>query len=49
MRAGCPALVTVSAPSDLAVERARGAGLTLLALARSDSALVLSDPHGLFA
>ena len=49
VRAGCPALVTVSAPSDLAVERARGAGLTLLALARPDSALVLSDPHGLFA
>ena len=49
VRAGCPALVTISAPSDLAVERARAARLTLLALARSDSALVPSDPHGLFA
>ncbi|MEO1968910.1 MAG: formate dehydrogenase accessory sulfurtransferase FdhD [Sphingomonadaceae bacterium] len=49
VRAGCPALATISAPSDLAVARAREAGLTLLALARSDSALVASDPHGLFA
>lgn len=49
VRAGCPALVTISAPSDLAVERARAAGLTLIALARPDSALVLSDPHGCFA
>ena len=48
VRAGCPALATISAPSDLAVERARQAGLTLLALARSDSALVASDPHGIF-
>ena len=49
VRAGCPALVTISAPSDLAVERARAAGLTLLALARPDSTLVMTDPHGLFA
>lgn len=49
VRAGCPALVTISAPSDLAVERARAAALTLLALARPDSALVFSDPHRLFA
>lgn len=41
--AGCPVLVTISAPSDLAVERAAAAGLTLVSLARADSALVLTD------
>jgi len=46
VRAGCPLLVTISAPTSLAVERAKAAGLTLVALARSDSALILSDPHG---
>lgn len=44
-----PALVTVSAPTTLAIELARGAGLTLIALARSDSMLCFNDPHGLFA
>jgi FdhD protein len=47
--AGVPMLVTISAPTSLAVERAKEAGLTLVALARSDSVLVMSDPHGLFA
>lgn len=47
--AGIPMLVTVSAPTSLAVERAREAGLTMVALARSDEALAVSDPHGLFA
>jgi FdhD protein len=47
--AGVPMLVTISAPTSLAVERAREAGLTLVALARSDSMLVMSDPHGLFS
>lgn len=46
VRAGCPMLVTISAPTSLAVERANAAGLTLIALARADSALILSDPHG---
>jgi FdhD protein len=46
--AGVPMLVTISAPTSLAVERAKEAGLTLIALARSDSVLVMSDPHGLF-
>lgn len=46
--AGIPLLVTVSAPTSLAVERAREAGLTLIALARSDEMLVVSDPHGMF-
>jgi FdhD protein len=47
-RCGCPLLVTISAPTTLAVERAKAAGLTLLALARPDSALVMNDPHRLF-
>lgn len=45
IRAGCPMLVTISAPTSLAVERAIQAGLTLVTLARSDSALVVCDPH----
>jgi len=44
--AGCPLLVTISAPSTLAVDRALAHGLTLVALARPDSALVVADPHG---
>jgi FdhD protein len=40
--AGCPMLVTVSAPTSLAVTRAAEAGLRLVALARADAAL-LSD------
>jgi FdhD protein len=47
--AGIPLLVTISAPTSLAVERAKEAGLTLVALARSDSVLVMNDPHSLFA
>lgn len=45
-RAGCPLLVTISAPTSLAVERAEAAGLTLVSLARHDSALVVCDPAG---
>lgn len=47
--AGVPLLVTISAPTSLAIERANEAGLTLVALARADSVLVMTDPHGLFA
>jgi FdhD protein len=47
--AGVRMLVTISAPTSLAVERAQEAGLTLVALARSDSMLVMSDPHRLFS
>lgn len=43
--AGVPMLVGVSAPTTLAVEHAREHGLTLVALARADSMLVMSDPH----
>ena len=46
--AGIPLLVTVSAPTTLAVRRAKEAGLTLIALAREDSMLVISDPHGAY-
>jgi FdhD protein len=46
--AGAPLLVAISAPTSLAIERAKQAGLTLVALARPDSMLVMSDPHGLF-
>jgi FdhD protein len=49
VRAGCPMLVTISAPTSLAAERAAAAGLTLVALARPDSALVIGDPHGMIA
>ncbi|MBE5074864.1 formate dehydrogenase accessory sulfurtransferase FdhD [Erythrobacteraceae bacterium E2-1 Yellow Sea] len=46
VRAGCPTLVTVSAPTSLAVERAEAAGLTLYALARHDSVLRMHAPAG---
>lgn len=49
VRAGCPMLVTISAPTSLAAERAEAAGLTLVSLARRDNALVICDPHGLIA
>lgn len=39
VRAGCPLLVTISAPTDLAVRRAKAAGLTLAVVARSDTLL----------
>lgn len=45
VQVGCPLLVTISAPTSLAVERAQQASLTLVALARRDSMLVLNDPH----
>ncbi len=46
VRAAIPALVTISAASDLAVRRAREGGLTLVSLARDDGALIMNDPHG---
>jgi FdhD protein len=48
IRAGCPLLVTVSAPTTLAADRAAAHGLTLVALARADAMLVINDPHGMF-
>jgi FdhD protein len=46
VRCGCPMLVTISAPTSLAAERAAAACLTLVSLARTDSALIVGDPHG---
>jgi FdhD protein len=39
---GCPLLVTISAPTTLAVERAREAGLKLMVLARGDAILAMA-------
>ena len=41
VRAGCPLLVTISAPTDLAVRRAKAAGLSLAVVARGDSMLMV--------
>lgn len=49
VRCGAPMLVTISAPTSLAVQRAKEAGLTLCSLARSDSMLVVNDPAGSIA
>lgn len=49
VRAGCSMLVTISAPTSLAVERAKASGLTLVALARADSALIVSDEREMIA
>lgn len=46
--AGVRMLVTISAPTSLAVELAGKYGLTVIALARPDRMLVFSDPHGIF-
>ena len=43
VKAGATSLVTVSLPTSLAVERARAAGLSLWALARDDSVLLVND------
>ena len=43
VRAGAAALVTISLPTSLAVERARSAGLSLWVLARGDSVLLVND------
>lgn len=45
--AGCPLLVTISAPTTLAIRRAEEAGLRLVVLARSDAALEME--HSLTA
>jgi len=43
-----PMLVTISAPTDLAVELAAKHKLTLVALARPDAVLVMNDPFKVF-
>ncbi len=42
VRIGCPMIVAVSAPTDLAIQRAEDAGITLVALARADGFTVFS-------
>lgn len=42
VRIGCPILVAVSAPTELAIRKAEEAGLTLVALARADGHTVFS-------
>lgn len=44
VRAGCPLLVTISAPTDLAVRRAQAAGLALAVVARDDAMLWATSP-----
>jgi FdhD protein len=44
VRARCPMLVAISAPTDLAVRRAQAAGLALAVVARDDSMLWVSGP-----
>jgi FdhD protein len=44
-----PILATISAPTELAVSIARGANLTLIALARGDSVLLFNNPFGSIA
>lgn len=41
---GCATLVTISAPTDLAIARARACGLTLVVLARPDAILTVTVP-----
>ncbi len=45
VRAGCPLLVAISAPTDLAVRRAEAAGLTLAVVARDDTMLWVTGPQ----
>ena len=45
---GVPMLVTISAPTDLAIKLAQDHNLTLVALARPDSMLCVSDPFKVF-
>jgi FdhD protein len=47
-RMGCSMLVAVSAPTDLAIQRAETAGVTLVALARSDGHTVFTRADRLF-
>jgi FdhD protein len=48
VRLGAPLLITVSAATDLAVQLASTAGLSLIALARRDAVQVMHDPAGVY-
>ena len=43
---GAGAIVAISAPTTLALERARAHGMTLVAVARADGALLFTDAAG---
>ena len=47
--AGAPMLVGISAPTTMAIAHAETHGLTLAALARTDSILIANDPGGRFS
>ncbi len=49
VRAGGGLLATISAPTSLAVNRAKQSRLTLITLVRRDSALISHDPQGAFS
>ena len=44
-----PLLITISAPTELAIQLAEDHQLSLIALARRDSVLIMNDPHHMFA
>lgn len=44
-----PLLITISAPTDLAVQIAQDHQLTLITLARHDTIQVMNDPHGILS
>ena len=46
-RIGCPMIVAVSAPTDLAIRKAEEAGITLVALARADGHTIFSGAERL--
>lgn len=47
--AGIPLMVTVSAPTTLAVELAEDAGLTLFCMAEDSSVAIITDPHSIYS
>ena len=44
-----PLLITISAPTDLALQMAKDHQLTLITLARHDTIQVMNDPHGILS
>jgi FdhD protein len=46
---GASTLVAISAPTSLAVERATALGVTLIAVARADTAMAFTDPTTMLA
>jgi FdhD protein len=42
---GASTLAALSAPTSLAIERARASGITLIAIARADQAMIFAEPE----